>query len=284
MANEMLAQTLLMLRAFGLDPIKFIRAVRGIPTFLATRRKYSRLVEPGKFPLKSGRAFPCLSEFESAAGDIGGHYFHQDLWAARRKFERRPVSHFDVGSRIDGFVAHLLAFMPVTLIDLRKLDSQVSGMTFIQADATDLYGIPDRSLCSLSSLHAVEHFGLGRYGDPVNPKASFSAMAALSRVLAPGGRLYFGIPVGRERLEFNAHRIFSPTTIIDSFPDLRLEFFSAVDDQGQFHCDAAPLDFAEARFACGLFEFVRPYDSVGAQCPCSTARATPDVSVHGIKC
>jgi hypothetical protein len=75
--------------------------------------------------------------------------------------------------------------MPVTVIDIRPLTSTVEGLTFMQADATDLAGIQDDSVESLSSLHAVEHFGLGRYGDPVEPDACFRAMQALVRVLQP---------------------------------------------------------------------------------------------------
>ncbi len=57
----------------------------------------------------------------------GGHYFHQDLWAAKKIFKRRPMTHVDIGSRVDGFVAHLLVFMPVTAVDIRYLDSNIEG-------------------------------------------------------------------------------------------------------------------------------------------------------------
>ncbi|HWF86113.1 MAG TPA: hypothetical protein VG222_14745 [Vicinamibacterales bacterium] len=56
--------------------------------------------------------------------DRRGHYFHQDLWVAKRIYAARPAAHVDIGSRIDGFVAHLLTFMPVTVIDVRPLDSK----------------------------------------------------------------------------------------------------------------------------------------------------------------
>src|SRR5258708_12219402 len=83
-----------------------------------------------------------------------------------------------------------------------------------------------------SSLHAGEHFGLGRYSDPVDLAACFEFMDALQRVLKPGGTLYFSVPVGRERLEFNAHRVFGPQTIIDCFSKLQLVSFSYVGEGG----------------------------------------------------
>jgi hypothetical protein len=76
-------------------------------------------------------------------------------------------------------------------------------------------------------------------------------------VLRPGGRLYFGVPVGIERLDFNAHRVFDPSTVVDAFPTLTLRSFSAVDDSGAYHEDVDPMDFSNMQYACGLFEFAR---------------------------
>jgi hypothetical protein len=82
-------------------------------------------------------------------------------------------------------------------------------------------------------------------------------MDSLQRVLSPGGRLYFSVPVGRERVEFNAHRVFSPSTIISQFSQLRLESFSYVGDDGALHEQIDPLALPESDMACGLFEFTK---------------------------
>lgn len=128
-----------------------------------------------------------LSDWNGDAGTLD-YYFWQDLWAAKKIFQRRPSQHLDIGSRIDGFVAHVLSFMPVTMIDVRPLSEseKVEGLNFIQADATNLENIPDNSLESLSSLCAPEHFGLGRYGDPVDAQACFKAMKSMQRVTGGG--------------------------------------------------------------------------------------------------
>jgi hypothetical protein len=202
--------------------------------------------------------FPILQDRGDKAGVAAGHYFHQDLWAAKRIFDRAPSQHIDIGSRVDGFVAHLLVFMPVTIIDIRQLDSNIAGLSFIRDDATELSLLPDNSVESLPSLHAAEHFGLGRYSDPRNPRACFRFMDALQRVLMPGGSLYFSVPVGREPVEFNAHRVFSPRTITDSFPQLQLTSFSYVADDGCLNDDAEPADAASCDYGCGLFEFIKP--------------------------
>jgi hypothetical protein len=147
--------------------------------------------------------------------------------------------------------------MPITLIDIRPLESFLEGLTFVQADATTLDMIADASVESLSSLHAVEHFGLGRYGDPIDPTAPFKAMQTMARVIQPGGRLYFSVPIGRQRLQFNGQRVFSPVRVLSHLQPLRLVSFAAVDDIGAFREAANPEDFAEANCACGLYEFTK---------------------------
>ncbi|NJN82618.1 MAG: DUF268 domain-containing protein, partial [Caldilineaceae bacterium] len=102
-----------------------------------------------------------------------------------------------------------------------------------------------------------EHFGLGRYGDPVDPDACFQAMQAMARVLRPGGCLYFSTILGMERVNFNAHRVFAPSTVLSAFPQLELVSFAAVDDLGDYIAECCPEDFASSKFACGLFEFTK---------------------------
>jgi hypothetical protein len=209
------------------------------------------------FQVRLGDCFPILSDKQDSAGMAGGHYFHQDLWAAKKIFVRRPANHTDIGSRVDGFVAHLLVFMPVTVVDIRKLGSDLEGLTFLQDDATELGQVDTDSIASLSSLHAAEHFGLGRYSDPIDPQACFKFMSALQRVLSPGGRLYFSVPIGRERVEFNAHRVFAAQTILNSFPLLQLVSFSLVGDDGRLYQNVDPAAIPPSELACGLFEFTK---------------------------
>jgi SAM-dependent methyltransferase len=245
------------LRFIGFDFVRFGRTVAGLPRYWGDTRRY-RAGAAGRFPVQLRYLKPMLLDYTDQAGTADGHYFFQDLWAARKIFATRPQQHFDIGSRVDGFVAHVLSFMPVNVMDIRPLTSDVPGLTFVQADATNLSGIANDSIESLSSLHATEHFGLGRYADSIDPDACFKAMAAMQRVLQPGGHLYFSVPVGFERLEFNAQRVFDPRSIIATFNELSLVSFAAVDDQGVFHQEAKPDDFIDARYACGMYELTKP--------------------------
>lgn len=241
----------------GFYPRTLAKSLKNLPAYLKDLRRYQKMNDLPSFRFGVSDAFPILTDMDAGAGIAGGHYFHQDLWAARKIFERHPEQHFDIGSRVDGFVAHLLVFMPVTAIDIRPMKSDIRGLTFLRDNASELANLPNDSVHSLSTLHVAEHFGLGRYTDPVDPNACFQFMASLQRVLAPEGRLYFSVPVGRERVEFNAHRVFAPQTILDRFSKLQLVSFSFVGDDGNLYEDTDPRNLPQSELACGLFEFTK---------------------------
>ena len=60
----------------------------------------------------------------------------------------------------------------------------------------------------LVTYSSVEHAGLGRYGDPLDPAGDLKAMAAIRASLKPGGTLFWGAPVGQDGLMWNAMRIY----------------------------------------------------------------------------
>lgn len=250
-----LARSLEICAFFGFYPERLGTVALRLPRFVRDGRRYQSAAS-GRFPLHWSQVQPILTDFRAEAGVAHGHYFRQDLWAARRIFAARPTLHVDVGSRIDGFVAHVLSFMPVTVVDIRPLTSTIEGLTFRQGDMCRL-DFPSDSIPSISCLHAIEHVGLGRYGDPIDPDGWLTAMRELGRVLAPGGRLYLGTPIGRERLAFNSERIFDPRTVLAAFPSLRLVSFDAVDDGDRLVTNADPVRLAEASASCGLFEFTK---------------------------
>ena len=251
----------------GFTPRILLKSVCGIPRFVNELRQYRRMNQGASFRVSPRDLFPILTDRGESAGVASGHYFHQDLWAAKQIFKRAPERHVDVGSRVDGFISHLLVFMSVTIIDIRELQSDVPGLNFVRDDAATLSSFASNSLVSISSLHAAEHFGLGRYSDPIDPSACFLLMSALQRVLAYGGHLYFSVPVGRERVEFNAHRVFAPKTILDYFSQLNLISFSYVGDDGSLYESGDISAAAMCEYGCGLFQFTKLPPVRGEVCP-----------------
>lgn len=238
----------------GLDPLKMGAGLARLPRYIRDYRRYRATRHPD-FPLHFSAIMPVLSDYTDQAGVLKGHYVHQDLWAATKILRAAPPRHVDIGSRIDGFITALIAHRPVEVVDIRPLTSPYDNLVFIQDNACTMKQFQDNELESVSCLHAMEHFGLGRYGDPIEPDAYKIFARALTRVIRPGGVLYLSVPIGRQRLMFNAHRVFAPQTIIKLFPHFTLKSFAAVNDDGDFIAQTVPEDFNESRFACGLFEF-----------------------------
>lgn len=207
-----------------------------------------------RFPLRFIDTYPCLFDRFDSSGAQPRHYFHQDIWAARKIFAAGTKTHYDLGSRIDGFVAHCAVFCRVIVYDIRDLKPLDPNIQFVQADIAHL-PVDAGSLRSLSSLHVFEHLGLGRYGDPLGSTHLDAAVREVERVLAPGGDFYFSVPIGIQRLEFNAQRVFAPETVMQLFKNLELVEFSAIDDRDTLHLNAQPAAFHAAEYSCGLFHW-----------------------------
>lgn len=194
--------------------------------FKRDKIRYNSLNTRKNFIARDENDWPVIRDKFAEAGSIN-NYFWQDLWAARLIHQNLPEVHYDIGSRLDGFIAHVLSFgIPVKMIDIRPFPEEVEGLDTIVGDATDLLEFADDSIESLSALCSIEHFGLGRYGDPIDPEACFKCFKAIQRKLKPGGNLYLSLPIGKERVEFNAHRVFYASTVVECFDDLRLLEFS----------------------------------------------------------
>ncbi|MBT3621750.1 MAG: DUF268 domain-containing protein [Flavobacteriales bacterium] len=194
---------------------------------------------------------------------MSGHYFHQDLHIAKRIYNNNPKKHLDIGSRIDGFIAHLAVFRKVEVLDIRSLDSKVENIVFKQEDLmqpqVSLYDYCD----SISSLHAIEHFGLGRYGDQVDYFGYLKALNNIAKILRKGGVFYFSVPIGPQRIEFNAHRVFSLSYLITLLEkDYDIVDFSFVDDKGDLNTSVQlnQKDIIKnygCHYGCGIFELIK---------------------------
>ena len=249
-----------LLKFLSINPIKTARAVRACVPFIRDYRKWQALSGRPEFPLARFR--PCLYDRWTEAGHAKGGYFHQDLLVARRIHELEPRRHVDIGSRIDGFVAHVAAFRTIEVLDIRPLTTTARNIEFKQCDLIEPLP-PEFVSCSdsVSCLHALEHFGLGRYGDPVDPQGHSKALANLIRMVEPDGWLFLSVPIGPQRVEFNAHRVFDPRHLLAlAGPEVTLERFSYIDDGGELHencptADLATKGYFGCRYGVGIFEF-----------------------------
>ena len=231
---------------------RFWKGARAYRQYIRSWRNYTRL--PDAEDLSLSDALPFLFDRTGITG-IDGHYFYQGVWAMRKIKESGVKEHVDVGSLVS-FVGLLSTFVKVVFIDIRPA---LVVLENFDSRAGSLLEMPfaDNSVKSLSCLHVAEHIGLGRYGDPLDPQGTKKASQELSRVLAPQGNLYFSLPVGKPRVQFNAHRIHSPSQILQYFDRLELVSFSATTDSGEYRSNISPAEMENASYACGMFQFTK---------------------------
>lgn len=238
---------------------ELLRAPIYLPRFWQDRR---RLLASAKhtiprFPLSWRDSYLQLFDRTSHT-PFDPHYVYHPAWAARVLATTRPEKHIDIAS-ILSFPTIVSAFVPVDYYDYRPAPLNLSGLT---SKAGDLHALPfaDNSVPSLSCMHTIEHVGLGRYGDPIDYDGDLKAIRELVRVLAPGGSILFVTPVGKPRLMFNAHRIYSYEHIIEAFAGLTLKEFSLVPDDFKTHgliTNADPALVKDQTYACGCFWFTK---------------------------
>jgi hypothetical protein len=97
----------------------------------------------------------------------------------------------------------------------------------------------------------------------VNYDGYLVGLENLYAILQRAGRFYFSVPIGPQRIEFNAHRIFSLPYLLDQFVGrFKIDHFSFVDDRGDLHTDVALSTLSAADsfgcyYGCGVFEMTK---------------------------
>jgi hypothetical protein len=245
----------------GFNPYRFVYFLRRLPSFWRDYKKLKKQSENSSLHFPFYSFSPNLFDKQKGSGIASGHYFHQDLYAASKIYHQNPERHIDVGSRIDGFVAHVATFREIEVADLRELTSDSENISYFKLDIMD--EIPEEyreCTDSLSCLHVLEHLGLGRYGDDLQWDGYVTGFINLTNMLKSGGILYFSTPIGFQRVEFNAHRVFDLQTLLDlCAKNYNILEFSYVDDSGNMNKDVELREEDinnnfSCNYGCGIFQ------------------------------
>lgn len=252
------------LSLLGFNPTVMINFFRGIPLYLHDLwviKKQLRKAENKDFNKIS--FVPMMGCRYNTNGNMKGHYFHQDLLVAKKIYANNPKKHVDIGSRVDGFVAQIAVFREIEVFDVRPQISNTKNIEFKQADFMKLPESLINYCDSVSSLHAIEHFGLGRYGDPVDSEGHVKGINSIHKMLKQGGKFYFSVPIGPQRIEFHAHRVFDISYLLRLLePLFFVNSFSYVDDSGNLN-ENINLEESQIKknygcyYGCGIFELTK---------------------------
>jgi len=237
----------------------FGRELVSYPRFIRDYRRFSQLASraPARFDMRWSQRRPCLSD-QTVETAFDRHYVLHPAWACRVLAKNRPSLHIDISSSLH-FVTTASAFIPVDFYDYRPARLELSNLNSRRADLMKL-PFQDGSVESISCMHVIEHVGLGRYGDPLDPEGDLKAASELVRVVSPGGSLLMVVPVGMPQVQFNGHRIYTYELVMQMFRGLNLQQAALIPDsalEGDLML-AAPADaFNRQEYGCGCFWFKR---------------------------
>lgn len=232
------------------DPIRLLQGIYGYVWYVKDLITYKTIAPATK--LLSTNLFPVLNE-KTSLTSFDAQYFYHPIWAFNRIIKSNPKEHVDIASdyRFSGYLSN---FVKTTFIDIRPIKTSLINLAIKKGSALAL-PYKENSISSLSCLHVIEHIGLGRYGDTIDPQGSIKACNEFRRVLKKGGLLYLATPIGREKICFNAHRIFNPETIVNYLKPLILIEFSVITDEEKYLQYVSPKNYTSQNYACGLFIF-----------------------------
>lgn len=225
-----------------------------IEEFNADIKKFKSLNTGNRFSNNNIGLFPCLDD-KTITTPFDAHYVYHPAWAARIVKQINPDLHTDISSTLH-FCTMLSAFIPTAFYDYRPAALALNNLSSASADLTNLK-FESNSIASLSCMHTIEHIGLGRYGDELDPNGDIKAINELARVCAPGGNLLLVVPVGKKRIMFNAHRIYDPEEFEHYLSGFKLMDFSLVTDENDFINNANYEQAQSQNYGCGCYWFTK---------------------------
>jgi hypothetical protein len=240
-----------LLTQFGINLLKFKKIIH-FPKFFIDLIKYIKL--NGKIDY----LFPVIGEHLDISGEITNHYFYQDMIVASYIQQNNPIKHVDVGSRLDGFVSHIASFRAIEVFDIRNNKINFKNIKFTKMDLNNINHELENYTDSLSCLHTIEHIGLGRYGDAIDPKEHLKAFNNLIKLLKNNGLLYISFPISQKtRSIFNSERRFHPIDILQWSDQLQLKKFDYINDSAGIFYDVDLLKFNPHQLinGCGIYTF-----------------------------
>ena len=203
---------------------------------------------------------PILGEHKENNSNFDKHYFYQETTVSSYIFNDNPNKHVDVGSRLSGFIGNVASYRKIEFFDLRPANINHNNIVFKNLDLLNLNDEYSNYTDSLSCLYVLEHIGLGRYGDRVNPSGSKIGYDNLIKMLKSKGKLYIAIPIAnKSKTYFNAHKVFEPSEIINWNTNVTLDKFDYVDDNGKYHNNKSLNDseLHNLNYGCGIYTFIK---------------------------
>jgi glycosyltransferase involved in cell wall biosynthesis len=239
-----------------LNKVGLLVIIKKLKSYLLYKKEYQvfKSTHEERFLVEDKDKSPCLDD-KNGTTSFDKHYTYHTAWAARKVKEINPKEHVDISS-LTYFSTLVSAFIPIRFYDYRPAIIELEDFSCNHADITEL-PFENNEIHSLSCMHVVEHIGLGRYGDPLDVDGDLKAIEELKRVVSVDGYLLFVVPIGKAKIMFNAHRIYSYKQVLEYFDTFELLEFTLIPDQSSegLIINATEEQSDIQNYACGCFMF-----------------------------
>lgn len=238
------------------NPVVLFKTITYMPRFLSDLKKFKRLAKESNTPINFKNIFPVHVDYSQPV--VNKHYWFQDIYVATKIVkaarESKAFRHVDIGSRLEGFITSLIS----AGVDLTFGDINVPKMPFPNATAKfiDLQKMtPDQftGIASVSCLHVIEHLGLAKYGDSIDPIGHRRVFTDFSTVLETGTKLYVSSPVSRNPgIVFNGGRHLDPLEMIKDAQSagFYVDEIGFVQDDWNFVTNPTPEQLMGSEYGC----------------------------------
>lgn len=134
---------------------------------------------------------------------------------ANSNYDYRPQV-LDIGSAFE-MITYFASFSDVSYLEPRWKHGvclAIPGVGSMRSFCGEAQKLPfdNETFDIVVSLHAIEHFGLGRYGDTLDAQGDIKGISEMARTLKKGGKLITSVPtLSKSRLDWPEQRIYSPS-------------------------------------------------------------------------
>ncbi len=101
-------------------------------------------------------------------------------------------------------IVHRMGANPTT-VEFRKIEHDIPELTTYTVE--ELKHLDLQFDCGVT-ISALEHDGLGRYGDPIDPFGDLKTMRSYKNIIRKNGLMFLSVPVGQDATVWNSHRIY----------------------------------------------------------------------------
>ena len=126
-------------------------------------------------------------------------------------------------------------------VEFRKINHNIP---WLETFTVDEFHAAKREYDYGLTISALEHDGLGRYGDPIDPNGDLKTMRSYKSYLKKGGLMFLSVPVGQDAVCWNSHRIYGRYRL-----PMLLDGWEIIDqsgfDPGLFDLGIAGQDYRE---------------------------------------